>query len=81
MMLWMGSSTAPSIHRSFYYDTMTLSCCQLHLQGEYTLAEVVYELSQAIMERAFGLEHPMVAIALGNRAGLLKAQVRASKRA
>ena len=47
-------------------------------QGEYAKAGELYERCQAIEEKVLGPEHPSLATTLGNRAGLLKAQVRAS---
>ena len=47
-------------------------------QGELGAAGVLYERCQAIQEKVLGPEHPSLAATLGNRAGLLQAQVRAS---
>ena len=48
-------------------------------QGKYDEAEPLYERSQAIREKVLGPEHPDVATSLHDRAGLLKAQVRAAR--
>lgn len=44
-------------------------------QGEYAEAGVLYERCQAILQKAFGPEHPFVAEMLDTRGALLKAQV------
>ena len=46
-------------------------------QGKLAEAERLYERCQAIDEKVLGSEHPDFAITLNNRAGLLRAQVRA----
>ena len=48
-------------------------------QGKYDEAGQLYERSLAIREKAYGPDHPAVASALNNRAGLLKNQVRAKR--
>lgn len=44
---------------------------QRFLKGEYAEAEPLYVRSQAIRDKALGLDHLDVAISLNNRAGLL----------
>ena len=44
-------------------------------QGKYAEAEPLYERSQAIREKALGLDHPDVASSLNHRARLLTTQV------
>lgn len=46
------------------------------MQGKYDEAGPLYERSLAIREKAVGPDHPDVATALSNRAGLLRVQVR-----
>ena len=48
-------------------------------QGRYDEAGPLYERSQAIREKVLDPGHPDVATSLHNRAGLLKAQVRAAR--
>ena len=48
-------------------------------QGELVEAGSLYERCQAIQEKVLGPEHPSLATTLGNRAGLLQAQVRAGR--
>ena len=48
----------------------------LMCQGKFTEAEPLYGRATEIWETALGPEHPNVATALNNRAGLLESQVR-----
>ena len=48
-----------------------------YIQGKYADAEPLYARATEIWEKALGPEHPSLAAALNNRAGLLKSQVRA----
>jgi tetratricopeptide (TPR) repeat protein len=48
-------------------------------QGRYADAEPQYQRSLAILEKAFGPEHPNVAASLENYAGLLRETGRASE--
>lgn len=61
----------PDLLATAYILTTPLS------QGKYAEAEPLHELSTKIWEKALGLEHPTVATAYNNRAGLLRVQVRA----
>ncbi|CAB1107477.1 unnamed protein product [Ectocarpus sp. CCAP 1310/34] len=55
---------------------VTDTLCATVSQGKYAEAEPLYERWQAIFETALGPEHPNVATALNNRAGLLEDQRR-----
>lgn len=45
-------------------------------QGKHDEAELLFERSQAIREKALGREHPDVATSLNNRASLMELQAR-----
>ena len=56
--------------------TILLTCLPLTYQGKFAEAEPLYRRATEIWETASGPEHPNVATALNNRAGLLESQVR-----
>ena len=47
----------------------------LHRQGKLEEAAPLYKRSRAINEKVFGPDHPKVALALNNEAGLLRQMV------
>ena len=53
------------------------SKCCVTFQGRLDEADPLSERSLAILEKVLGPDHPDVAMALNNRAELVKAQVRA----
>lgn len=50
-------------------------CFVVTSQGKFAEAELLYERSQAILEKVLGPEHPQVAELFNNRAGVLAAMV------
>lgn len=46
------------------------------MQGKYAAAEPLYERAHGIREKTLGPDHPTMADAFNNRAGLLKNLVR-----
>lgn len=58
---------------------LSLTLSVLTTQGKYAEAESLFERSQALREKVFGLEHPDVAQSLYHRAGVLENQVSLEK--
>lgn len=50
-----------------------------YLQGDYGGAELLYRRAEEIFEKSLGHNHPHVATAISDRAGLLQKQVRAGR--
>ena len=58
---------------------LSLTLSVLATQGKYAEAESLFERSQALREKVFGLEHPDVAQSLYHRAEVLENQVSLEK--
>ncbi|CAM9130011.1 unnamed protein product [Ectocarpus sp. 8 AP-2014] len=60
--------------KSFVFDSLSCANPLSYTQGKYAEAEPLFERATEIWEKALGPDHPTVANALNNRAGLLYKQ-------